>query len=149
VSLFKLFWSLGILTIAININAQLTGTQLVREIEKPDERGRITIYQEAHIDKVLDIHLYEEGKKGGIFGYRIRIFSNSGAQARKQGEVIMAGFIYRYEGVDADFIFDSPFYSLYVGNFRTHSEAMKFLKEIEKYYPDAFIVRSKIDYPKL
>jgi hypothetical protein len=97
--------------------------------------------------KVIDAHLYEESKKKGITGYRIRIFSNSGAQARKQGEIIMAGFLNRYEDIKTYFIFDSPFYLLYVGDFRTHSEAMHFLKEIELLYPDAFIVRSKINYP--
>jgi hypothetical protein len=134
---------------AINGNAQLTGTHLLRSIQQPGFPGKVTIVQSPDITDVLDKHLFEEGKKKGITGFRIRIFSNSGAQARKEGEVIMANFISQYDDIKTYFLFDSPFYLLYVGDFRTHSEAMKFLKEIERIYPDAFIVRSKINYPLL
>jgi hypothetical protein len=77
------------------------------------------------------------------------VCGDSASQARKEGEVIMANFLSHYPEVRADFRFDSPFYLLYVGDFRTYSEAMKFLKEIERYYPDAFIVRSKINYSNI
>jgi hypothetical protein len=139
----------SIIFIFFKSNAQLTGTKLIHDIQYTPAPGKVTIIENNNIVKVLDTHLNEESKKKGITGYRIRIFSDSGPQARKQGELIEAGFLSRFENVRADFIFNSPFYLLYVGDFRTHSEAMKFLKEIESIYPDAFIVRSKINYPSL
>lgn len=105
--------------------------------------------QNEDIVKLVDKHLHEEGKLKGIIGYRIRIYSNSGKQARIDGPKIQAGFISRHEGVKTYYSFDSPFYRLYVGDFRTRSDAMKFLKEIEREYPDAFIVRTRINYPAL
>lgn len=132
-----------------NLCAQLTGTKLMNDIQYKGKKGKINIVQDDEIIKLIDKHLYEEGNKHGITGYRIRIFSNSGPKARKQGETIMGDFISRYSSVSPYFVFDSPFYRLYVGDFRTRSEAMKFLKSIERIYPDAFIVQSKINYPSL
>jgi len=43
-----------------------------------------------------------------------------------------------------------PYYKLYVGDFRTESEALKFLKIIERDFPGAFIVRRvNISFPEL
>jgi hypothetical protein len=132
-----------------NLSAQISGMRFLHDLQLPSNGGKITIIQSEDISRLTDRHLYEESKKKGIVGYRIRVFSNSGSQARKEGEGIMAGFLQKYEDIKTYFNFDSPFYRLYVGDFRTRSEAMKYLKKIERDYPDAFIVRSKINYPSL
>ena len=130
-------------------HAQMTGTQLIRDIQHAESPGKVTITQDNDIVRLIDKHLYEESKRKGITGYRIRIYSNSGKQAYIDGPRIQAEFISQHEGIKTYYIFDSPFYLLYVGDFRTHSEAMKFMKSIEYEYPDAFIVRTKINYPAL
>ena len=135
--------------IFLNSYAQLTGTRLLREIQYAPAPGKITIIQDEAIIKLMDKHLYEESKNKGINGYRIRIYSNSGKQAYIEGPKVQAEFANRYSGIKTYYMFDSPFYLLYVGDFRTHSGAMKFLKVIERYYPDAFIVRSRINYPPI
>ena len=144
----KLIGFLGFFLFAYPAHAQSTGSHLMREIQFSRAPGNVKIIQDQDIALTIDKHLRNEAKSG-MWGFRIRIFSNSGAQARKEGEVIMANFLSHYPEVRADFRFDSPFYLLYVGDFRTYSEAMKFLKEIERYYPDAFIVRSKINYSNI
>jgi hypothetical protein len=133
----------------LQASAQLPGTRLLRDIQYAPAPGKITIVQDKDIVQLIDRHLYEESKNKGITGFRIRIYSNSGKQAYNEGPKVQAEFANRYPGVKPYYIFDSPFYLLYVGDFRTHSEAMKFLKQIEKYYPGAFIIRSKINYPPL
>jgi hypothetical protein len=149
VKYFSAFLLLLILSFNAEVYAQLSGTKLIREIQYSEEGGNITILQHEDIMKIIDKHLHEESKLKGIIGYRIRIYSNSGKQARIDGPKIQAGFISKHEGVRTYYIFDSPFYRLYVGDFRTRSEAMKFLKEIELEYPDAFIIRTRINYPAL
>jgi hypothetical protein len=129
--------------------AQVSGTRFLHDVQSPAKDGKVTISQSEDISKLIDRHLSEESKKQGIVGYRIRIFSNSGARARKEGEDIMARFLQRFDGVKTYYNFDSPFYRLYVGDFRSRSEAMKFQKRIEIEYPDAFIVRCRINYPSL
>ena len=121
----------------------------MRDIQYSGNSGKITIVQDDDIIKLIDKHLLEESKKHGISGYRIRIFSNSGPGAREEGEIIRAGFIGKYKGINTYYIFDTPYYRLYIGDFRTKSDAMKFYKQIENEFPDAFIVPSKINYPLL
>lgn len=140
---------LPLLTFSAAVHAQLSGTKLLRNIQYSTDGGNVTILQNEEIGKIIDKHLFEEGKLKGIIGYRIRIYSNSGKQARIDGPKIQADFISNHEGVKTYYTFDSPFYRLYAGDFRTRSEAMKFLKEIENEYPDAFIIRTKINYPAL
>jgi hypothetical protein len=131
------------------IHCQVAGTQLIRNIQYSQVPGKVSILQDNDIVKLIDKHLYEESKRKGITGYRIRIYSNSGKQAYTDGPKVQAEFISKFEDIKTYYIFDSPFYLLYVGDFRTHSNAMKFLKTIEIQYPDAFIVRTKINYPAL
>lgn len=135
--------------ISAQAGAQLSGTRLLRQIQYSEDGGKVTIIQSEQIGRMLDKHLYEAGKTKGIVGYRIRIYSNSGQEAFKDGPVVQAEFSKKYEGVSTYFRFDSPFYRIYVGDFRTRSEAMKFLRTLERDYPDAFIVRTRIAYPKL
>jgi hypothetical protein len=130
-------------------HAQIAGTQLIRDIQYAQTPGKVTIIQDNSIVTLIDKHLYEESKRKGISGYRIRIYSNSGKQAYTEGPKVQAEFISRFEDVKTYYVFDSPFYSLYVGDFRTQSDAMKFLRSIEGLYPDAFIVKTRINYPAM
>jgi hypothetical protein len=135
--------------LAGNLCAQISGIKFMQDVQSPTDGGKLTIIQNDDIARLVDRQISEESKKKGIVGYRIRVFSNSGSTARKEGEGIMSEFIQKYEDIKTYFNFDSPFYRLYVGDFRTRSEAMKYLKKIEQNFPDAFIVRSKINYPSL
>lgn len=148
-SLSKLILVLGILSFTLPMNAQLTGTHLLREIQYNNAPGKVTIIQNPNITKLIDKHLYEESKKPGIKGCRIRLFADSGPQARKEGEQIQGEFMNRFPDMPFYYGFQSPWYYLYMGDFRTGSEAMKILKQIDKYYPDAYIVYNvTIEYPK-
>ncbi len=149
VKFLKPFLGFLLLSVVSILNAQLSGTKLMRDIEYSNNSGKVTIVQDDDIVKLIDKHLLEGSKRQGISGYRIRIFSNSGAGAREEGEIIRAGFIGKYEGINTYYIFDTPYYCLYIGDFRTKSDAMKFYKQIEYEFPNAFIVPSKINYPLL
>ncbi len=137
------------LFLTVETDAQLSGTKLLRKIQYSTDGGKVTIIQGEEITRLLDKHMYESGKTEGIIGYRIRIYSNSGKEAYKEGPVVQAEFSKKYTEVSTYFRFDSPFYRIYVGDFRTRSEAMKFLRTLERDYPDAFIVRTRIKYPEL
>lgn len=122
----------------------------MRSIQYSNSPGKVSITQDQSIVRLVDKHLYEEGKDKLMSGYRIRILSASGPQAKNQGNMAMARFVTHFgKEHQTYFIYDSPFYLLYVGDFRTQSEAMKFLKKINMHFPEAFVVRSKIKYPKL
>jgi hypothetical protein len=129
--------------------AQNTGSRLIKNIQSPTAGGSVTIVQSDEITKILDKHLYEEGKKKGISGYRIVIFSKYGTKARAEADKAMALFIRNYPDIKAYFTFDYPDYKIYVGDFRTRSEAFKFQKQIERDFPNAYFRPIRINYPNL
>lgn len=108
-----------------------------------DAPGQLRFVQSNHIEKLVERHLYEKRKKP-VQGYRIRVFADSGPRAKKQWEDT---YNHLRQTVEIPIYrdFDYPQYKLYVGDFRTHSEAYAFKKQIEKNYPDAFVVESAIN----
>jgi hypothetical protein len=129
--------------------AQMTGTRFIKNLQSPGSSGSVTIVQSDEITKLIDRHLYEEGKKKGISGYRLVIFSKYGQSARAEADRAMALFIRNYPDNKAYFTFDYPDYKIYVGDFRTRSEAYKFQKIIEKDFPNAYFRPIRINYPNL
>ena len=71
--------------------------------------------------------------QGGIEGWRIQI-----AFKAKREDILakQAKFTHLYPKIPAQIIFDSPYYKLTVGNFRTKYEALKVKKEISKNFPN-------------
>ena len=132
-----------------HLYAQTTGSRLIKSLQSPTAGGNVSIVQSDEITKILDKHLYEEGKKKGISGYRIVIFSKYGPKARAEADKAMALFIRNYPDIKAYFTFDYPDYKIYVGDFRTRSEAFKFQKQIERDFPNAYFRPIRINYPNL
>jgi hypothetical protein len=133
----------------------ITGTtfgqvkSLFSKVEQPSKSGgQIKIVQNKAIGTAVENYLWAQSKQKTIPGFRIRIFSNSGSNAKKEFENTKAGFLDVFD-LKVYEEFQYPFYKIYVGDFRSRSEAMKSLVVIEKSYPDAFIVETKINYPKL
>jgi len=140
---------LSIIILAGNLCAQISGTKLMQDLQNSQKGGKITIFQSDDITRLIDRHLFEEGKKKSIAGYRIVIFSKYGSTAREEADKTLALFIRNYPETKAYFTFEYPDYKIYVGDFRTRSEAMKFQKQVEKDFPNAYYRPIKINYPAL
>jgi hypothetical protein len=122
---------------------------MIQDLQNSQKGGKITIVQSDDITRLIDRHLYEEGKKKSIAGFRIVIFSKYGSTARVDADKAMSVFIRNYPDAKAYFTFEYPDYKIYVGDFRTRSEAMKFQKSVEKDFPNAYYRPIKINYPAL
>ena len=113
-------------------------------------QGKVEIIQDSTIIVFLHHQIKTYRKLKGIRGHRISIFRDTGQDAREKCMAVRSRFKSKYEDIPFYEEFVYPYYKLYVGDFRTESEALKFLKRIEKDFPDAFIVRNVIiSYPKL
>ena len=99
----------------------------------------INVIQDNDIVITLNFHLTQQKAMNGVKGYRISIYLGSGQEASKNADMVKAKFISKHEDIASYKVFVYPFYNIHVGNFRTKSEALKFLEVIQKEYPDAFI----------
>lgn len=114
----------------------------------PGKKGRIEITQDPAIRSRVNLHLSQQVKLNGIRGYRISIYFGSGQDSKKTAELKRANFVNKYEKVKCYTKFEYPYFKVYVGDFRTRSEALKFLKQLEYDYPDAFVREDIIAFPE-
>lgn len=126
-------------------------TNFLKRVQYEENSGsKVRVIQSEDLDKLLDLHLYEESKQKGIEGYRIRLYRGSGPRALKELEETKAKFLQNQDDVALYVSFDYPDYLLAVGDFRTFSEALKYLKSIEQQFPNKlYIISTRIYYPKL
>ncbi len=87
--------------------------------------------------------------RGKMEGFRVRIFFDNKQTARAESEQIVEDFSTAHPGIAVYRIYENPYFKVTVGDFRTKSEAMRFMQRIRHTYPQAFITREIIRYPPL
>jgi len=141
-----LVW-LFVLALNGSLTAQITTDVFARlEVRKPGT-GTVRITQDVNIRNLVNLHVSQQRKINGIKGYRILIYMGSGQDARKEADQARAGFIRLFEDVSSYIRFEYPYFKVYVGDYRTKSDALRFLKQIENIYPDAFIRDDIVAFP--
>lgn len=83
----------------------------------------------------------EKNKGRRAQGYRIRIYFDNSQGARTVSEQIADTFKVHYPGVPVFRIYDNPYFKVTVGEFRSKSDAMRFLEAIRPKYPTVFLVK--------
>lgn len=104
----------------------------------------MTIYLDSLLEENYKKHLVKNSQTMGIAGYRIRIFSDNGRGAKDNQKRIRAAFLSRFPELDAYSRYEGSYYKIYVGDFRTKSDAILLLDRIRREFPDAFIVEDNI-----
>lgn len=115
----------------------------------PKKEGVINVYQDESIRRLLDTYIIANAARPGMQGFRVRIYFDLGQQSRTTSLDEQTKFMETMPGINVYRTFDSPYYKVSVGDFRTRDEALKLLKLIEKQYPKAFIVSEWIHFPQL
>jgi hypothetical protein len=107
------------------------------------------IKQNSDIRDMMNLHLSQQHRINGIRGYKVSIYSGgSGKETRKDAELVRSKFLSKYENIKCELLFEYPNWKVYVGSFRTKSEALRFLERISNDYPDEpFIREGIVAYP--
>ncbi len=114
-----------------------------------NNEGNIKIIQDSRIDTLLSKHIELNEEYAQIDGWRINIFFEAGNYSKRLAVEAKSQFVNRHSDVSCYLIFQEPYYKVRIGDYRTKMEAEKFLKEIEREYPNAFVIKDNINYPKL
>jgi len=145
--LFSLF-ALSISNPFVSLSQEQFGIIQQLETNHPD-MGRVTVTQDNRIANLLNEYYIQNATKPGMPGFRIRIYFDLGQHSRTGSQEVMDEFMMNFPGIAAYRTFDSPYYKVSVGDFRTRDEALKMLKSLEKHYPKAFIIAEWINFPAL
>jgi hypothetical protein len=137
-----IFSILLVLSFSAEMKAQKSERpQILNDLEK---NNNIEVIQPAQIEQLLSMQIANNYMQKGIQGYRIRIFSQSGQVARQKSATIKSSFPEHFPEMNAYLTYTEPNYQIFVGDFRTKTEALYYLKLIARKYPSAFIVKSLI-----
>lgn len=110
-----------------------------------DQHSEITIQVDTLIENNYYKHKLYNQKDPGVMGYRIRIFRDSGINAREKATVVRSSFLNKFEDVIADMKYvENTDWVIYVGNCRTRTEVLRLYERVKKDFPYSFIVSQKI-----
>lgn len=83
----------------------------------------------------------EKNRARKVSGYRLRIYFDNSQNAREVSGQIADTFAVRYPDVPVFRIYDNPYFKVTVGEFRSKSDAMRFMEAIRPEYPTVFLVK--------
>lgn len=110
--------------------------------------GDIEIIQDNRIDTLIRNQSYIPSHESNphIDGFRIQLFFDND---RSLINTKRAYFISLFPKIDTYTTYTAPNFFLKVGDFRTRLEAEKIKAEIEAEFPTSFIIKEKVNLPKL
>jgi len=120
-----------------------TGTDYRRNMASSQNvnsgEGSLIIHQDNRLD--ILVNRFEEVQKNrkGMPGYRIQIYFGSGRTARTDAYEAKANFLTKFSDFPAYVLYQSPFYKVRVGDFRSKREAHDLLIKVQRTFPNAYI----------
>jgi hypothetical protein len=136
------------ISVAVNCQYSYTsGVNIFSEITDNSYGGEVKIYQSKEIRDLFLKNALISSKSDNIPGYRIRIYSNLGNTARDESLEAVSKFKEHYPEIKVYRKYVSPYYKVYVGDFRTRLEAKLFLNKLRSVFPDSFDLPCSINLP--
>lgn len=135
-------------SIVVRQSAQLDTTLAGKNIFSllSSGKGTVSVTQPDKVRSGMDKHI-QDNKSEKISGYRVRIYFDNKQNSRGASEEAQRRFQASHPGIMAYRSFTNPFFKVTVGDFRTRSEAIQLMQEIQREFPTAFIVKETINYP--
>jgi len=129
-------------------DASLSGKNIfsVMPSKLKGDRSDVKVHQSRSIENAMASHIASNESRE-LTGYRVRIYFDNKQNSRSASESALVGFENAHHDIAAYRSFENPYFRVTVGDFRTKSEATKFLQEIKGEYPSAVLVKEKISYP--
>jgi len=112
-----------------------------------DTAGEVVLIQDYKIESLLEKKLAVNEARPAQFGYRIQIISVTGANSRDKVNVEKAKILMDYKDVRVYVVYNAPYFKVRLGDFRTKLNAVQFLNTISDKYPQAFVVKDKVNIP--
>lgn len=106
------------------------------------------VNRDLRIDQLIEKHRQYNLSNPGVDGFKVQIFFDSGNNSKKAAQTAREKFMEVYPEVIAYLTFNSPYYRVRVGDFRTKLEAEGFLFQLTTAYPNAFTVPDRIQIDK-
>lgn len=111
--------------------------------------GKIDTIQDEKIRELLNKHIKVNEIANTIPGFRINIFFQSGNNSKTGAMQCKATFTAKFPDIECYVVYEEPNFKVKVGDFRTRMEARGFVQQIKMDFPDAFVIKDQINFPKI
>ncbi|HNZ43972.1 MAG TPA: SPOR domain-containing protein [Bacteroidales bacterium] len=111
-------------------------------------RQKISVIEDPQIVSLVQKHIYLNEKQK-ITGWRVQIFFESGNNSKSRAHAKKGLFMTLFPGTGVYLMFQSPYYKVRVGDFRSRMDAEGFKQKIINDFPDSFVVKDEINFPEL
>lgn len=111
-------------------------------------RQKVTVIEDPRIISLVLKHKYLNEKQKPV-GWRVQIFFESGNNSKSRAYNKKGIFMAMYPNVGVYLMFQSPYYKVRVGDFRSRMDAEGFKQKLLGEFPDAFVVKDEINFPDL
>lgn len=129
------------------VSAQQNASNADKKSSK--QEGKVEVYQDSRVDSIVKMHVHYNTSQSTFEGYRIQVFFDAGNNSLNGAQAAQANYQMLYPGDTAYISFSEPYYKVRVGDFRTRLEAESYLRKIATDFPNAFVIRDKILFPKM
>lgn len=143
------FAFLSVVTDAQGLKGNKNRYNVVKDYFTGRDTAVVTLINDPRLDTLIYRHIQSRAEMGGLRGYRIQVYFGSGQQARKEANEAKASCISLFPTQKAHILYQTPFYKVRVGDFRTRNEAFIWHKKIVRKFPKAYIVNDIINFPEL
>ena len=136
-----------VLPLSLTGQEGLSIQEIMNEGRTRYEAGRLEIVQDPALDTLVNRHILYNAKKEGVDGWRIQIYRGGHRTASDDANKVRARFIEDYPDIRTYLTFDRPnWFKVKVGDYRTREEAAIVFFDIQKRYPDAYLIRDIIAF---
>ncbi len=145
-----LFFILGLLFV-LSVNAQQIDSSYIYmpAAKLSDTLGHVQYYQSEAISSIMKKKIIVNKEQPKVDGYRVQVFSVSGVNSNDKINKEKAEYLLRNKNANVYIVYQSPYFKLRIGDYRDMLQANYHLNEIIKEYPFAFIVKDKVNIPKI
>jgi hypothetical protein len=125
----------------------LSGTKGIYS-QNNESKQKVTVIQDPRIISLVEKHIYLNEKQK-IAGWRVQIFFESGNNSKSRAHSKKGLFLAMYPDMGVYLMFQSPYYKVRVGDFRSRMDAEGFKQKLLGEFPDAFVVKDEINFPEV
>jgi hypothetical protein len=134
--------------ISLNISAQGISSEEIKYFKSSYSQNVSFIADESlkgYIETVVGLHK----RRDGFYGYRVKIFADNSRNARDRANNLRVSFNNQQDTVQAYVVYQEPNFEVHVGDYRTRFEAVALLNKLESKYPEAYVIRTIVKFPRL
>ena len=98
-------------------------------------------YSSVQLDSLVQGYVRENHEMQTLDGYRIQIYSGSGAKAKAEAQTAKQRFAAAFPTEKIYVVYNAPFWRVRTGDFRFRSEALPLLSKVKHTFPGSYTVR--------